>query len=116
MALARCLLLTLLSSIAAFGQAPSAHPEFEVASVKKSAPATPGQVNIGVHIDGAMVRFSFLPMRSYIRVAYRVNDYQVRCAPGGLSRRGAESGTGLLILAELLSSTGSSSVVSERYT
>ena len=77
MAITRGLLLTLLSSVAAFGQSPSAQPEFEVASVKKSAPAMPGQVNIGVHIDGAMVRCSSLPMKSYIRMAYRVNDYQV---------------------------------------
>jgi uncharacterized protein (TIGR03435 family) len=48
-----------------------------VASVKKSAPATPEQFNIGVHIDGAMVRYSYLPMRSYIRMAYGVKDYQV---------------------------------------
>src|ERR1035441_499785 len=77
MAVTRGLLLTLLSSIVAFGQSPSARPEFEVASVKKSVPSAPGQVNIGVHIDGAMVRCSSLPMRSYIRMAYRVNDYQV---------------------------------------
>jgi uncharacterized protein (TIGR03435 family) len=48
-----------------------------VASVKKSASGAAGQVNIGVHIDGAMVRYSSLPMRSYIRMAYRVSDYQV---------------------------------------
>jgi uncharacterized protein (TIGR03435 family) len=77
MTAARCVLLPLLSSIAAFGQSPAARPEFEVASVKKSAPAVAGQVNIGVHIDSAMVRYSTLPMRSYIRMAYRVNDYQV---------------------------------------
>ena len=77
MTAARCVLLPLLSSIVAFGQSPSARPEFEVASVKKSAPAVAGQVNIGVHIDGAMVRYSTLPMRSYIRMAYRVSDYQV---------------------------------------
>src|SRR5271157_1598902 len=77
MAVTRGLLLTLFSSVAVFGQSPPALPEFEVASVKKSAPIAPGQVNIGVHIDGAMVRCSSLPMRSYIRMAYRVNDYQV---------------------------------------
>jgi uncharacterized protein (TIGR03435 family) len=77
MTAARCVLLPLLSSIAAFGQSPAARPEFEVASVKKSAPAVAGQVNIGVHIDSAMVRYSTLPMRSYIRMAYRVSDYQV---------------------------------------
>ena len=69
--------MTLLASVAAFGQSPSARPEFEVASVKKSAPAQPDQFNIGVHIDGAMVRYSYLPMRSYIRMAYGVKDYQV---------------------------------------
>ena len=77
MAVTRALLLLFLSSIVAFGQSPSARPEFEVASVKKSAPVVAGQVNIGVHIDGAMVRYSTLPMKSYIRMAYRVNDYQV---------------------------------------
>jgi uncharacterized protein (TIGR03435 family) len=77
MTVARGLLLALLSSIVAFGQSASARPEFEVASVKKSAPGAAGQVNIGVHIDGAMVRYSSLPMRSYIRMAYRVSDYQV---------------------------------------
>jgi len=77
MTVARCVLWPLVSSIAAFGQSPTARPEFEVASVKKSAPAVAGQVNIGVHIDGAMVRYTSLPMKSYIRMAYRVNDYQV---------------------------------------
>src|SRR5271157_5931574 len=71
------ILLTLLASVAAFGQPPSARPEFEVASVKKSAPAMPERFNIGVHIDGAMVRCNYLPMKSYIRMAYRVKDYQV---------------------------------------
>jgi uncharacterized protein (TIGR03435 family) len=73
----RALLVPLLSSIAAFGQSPSARPEFEVASVKKSAPVVGVDVNMGVHIDGAMVRYSSLPMRSLIRLAYRVNEYQV---------------------------------------
>jgi uncharacterized protein (TIGR03435 family) len=77
MALTRGFLLTLLWSISAFGQSPSARPEFEVASVRKSAPPMAGEVNIGVHIDGAMVRYTSLPMKSYIRMAYRVNDYQV---------------------------------------
>jgi uncharacterized protein (TIGR03435 family) len=77
MAVTRGLVLTLLSLVAASGQSSSARPEFEVASVKKSVPAREGEVNIGVHIDGAMVRCRSLPMRSYIRMAYRVNDYQV---------------------------------------
>jgi uncharacterized protein (TIGR03435 family) len=77
MTVTRGFLCALLSSVAAFGQSPSARPEFEVASVKKSAPAMPERFNIGVHIDGAMVRFTYLPMSSYIRMAYRVKDHQV---------------------------------------
>jgi uncharacterized protein (TIGR03435 family) len=77
MTVARCLLLTLLAAVAAFGQSLPARAEFEVASVKKSAPARPDQFNIGLHIDGAMVRYSYLPMRTYIRMAYRVKDHQV---------------------------------------
>jgi uncharacterized protein (TIGR03435 family) len=77
MTVARSLLLPLLSSVAAFGQSPPARPEFEVASVKKSAPAPPERFSIGVHIDGAMVRYTYLPMRTYIRMAYGVKDYQV---------------------------------------
>jgi uncharacterized protein (TIGR03435 family) len=51
--------------------------EFEVASVRPSAPPVAGQVNVGLHVDGAQVRYTYLSLREYIRLAYQVKDYQV---------------------------------------
>jgi uncharacterized protein (TIGR03435 family) len=63
---------------AAFGQTKPARLEFEVASVKPSAGLIGGtQVNIGIKINGAQLHISSLALRDYIRVAYRVKDYQV---------------------------------------
>jgi uncharacterized protein (TIGR03435 family) len=62
----------------AFGQTPPARLEFEVASVKPStAPAMGSSVNIGVKINGAQMHISSLSLKDYIRIAYRVKDYQV---------------------------------------
>jgi len=63
----------------AFAQAPPAHLEFEVTSVKSAPPlvAGPGRVNIGMHIDGAQVHFDGFALKDYIRMAYRVKPYQV---------------------------------------
>jgi uncharacterized protein (TIGR03435 family) len=74
----RFVLLTFLAS-AAFSQTPAAHPEFEVASVKPSADSeTPmGNVNRGLHIDGAMVSFNGMPLRWYLHYAYTVKETQV---------------------------------------
>jgi uncharacterized protein (TIGR03435 family) len=68
---------TLITAAAAFCQTPAARPEFEVASVKPSAPPVDGQLNLGVHIDGAMVRCNYLPFRSYLTMAYDVKDFQI---------------------------------------
>jgi len=62
---------------AAFGQTPAGRPEFEVASVKPSAALADGQFNLGVHIDGAMVRCTYIPLRTYIAMAYDVKDFQI---------------------------------------
>ena len=51
--------------------------QFEVASVKPSAPDKPEQVNIGVHVDGARFTCNYFSLRDYIRLAYRVKDYQI---------------------------------------
>jgi uncharacterized protein (TIGR03435 family) len=48
-----------------------------VASIKPSAPPSVGRIDVGLHIDGAMVRCSFLSLKEYIRMAYQVKDYQV---------------------------------------
>jgi uncharacterized protein (TIGR03435 family) len=75
----RCVLLAAMASFAAFAQASPTRPEFEVASVKPSAEAeTPmGNVNRGLHIDGAMVSFSGMPLRWYVHYAYTVKETQV---------------------------------------
>jgi len=63
--------LVLLPSLLAFGQ------EFEVASIKPSAPSTPGKANVGLHIDGAMVRYSALSLNLYLGMAYNLKNYQI---------------------------------------
>jgi len=58
-------------TVSAFAQAPP-RPEFEVASIKPSAPLDQGKVNVGLHIDGAQVRCVALSLRDYLGIAYRI--------------------------------------------
>jgi uncharacterized protein (TIGR03435 family) len=52
----------------AFAQA----PQFEVASIRPSAPPGPGgKVDVGLHIDGAQVRFVSFSLRDFLATAYR---------------------------------------------
>jgi uncharacterized protein (TIGR03435 family) len=69
-----CLVLA-LTALSAFGQTP--RPEFEVASVKPTTATPTGAVSVGVKINGAQLHISSLALRDYIRVAYRVKEYQV---------------------------------------
>jgi len=69
---ATALALTLLAAPAVFSQAPAPRAEFEVASVKPSEPLTNGRVSVGVHIDGAMVRCTYLSLLNYLNMAYDV--------------------------------------------
>jgi uncharacterized protein (TIGR03435 family) len=62
---------------AAFGQSPAARAEFEVASIKPSPPQMPNMASIGLHVDGAQLRCNYLPLREYIRMAYRLKDNQI---------------------------------------
>jgi uncharacterized protein (TIGR03435 family) len=73
----RSALLAIFASSAVFGQTLPARPEFEVASIKPSAPPGAGQVNVGVQIDGAQVHFSYLSLKDYIQIAYGVKGHQV---------------------------------------
>jgi len=57
--------------------AQSSHPEFEVASIRPTDQSDPQHVQVGVHIDGAQVNIRYFSLKDYIRVAYRVKDYQV---------------------------------------
>jgi uncharacterized protein (TIGR03435 family) len=52
--------------------------EFEVASVKPSV-ATPltGKVHVGFQLDGAQFHCSYFSLKDYIRIAYKLKDFQI---------------------------------------
>ena len=65
-----------------FGQSPAPGPEFEVASIKPAEAIVAGsnaKVNIGIHIDGAQWHATSFTLKDYVRIAYRVKDFQVIC-------------------------------------
>ncbi|HEY4362083.1 MAG TPA: TIGR03435 family protein [Bryobacteraceae bacterium] len=82
-------LIAILTAAAAFAQAPATAPapdssaaprvEFEVASVRPSAPiSSPADVaRIGVHIDGQRVNLALLAMTDLIQSAYNVKLHQI---------------------------------------
>lgn len=67
-----------LVCFAALAQQQSGKPEFEVASIKPSAPMRPGQMFIRMGADAGMLRYTNVALRDCIRVAYRVKDFQVQ--------------------------------------
>src|SRR5262249_51233820 len=76
----KVILVTLFAAllpIAVWGQAETTRPQFEVASIRPSAPPGTTQVNVGVHVDGAMVACTALSLKDFIQIAYRVKNYQV---------------------------------------
>ena len=64
----------LLAAVALLAQH---RPEFEVASIRPSADQGAGQVGVGLHLDGAQVRCSYLSLKDYVVMAYRLKFYQV---------------------------------------
>jgi uncharacterized protein (TIGR03435 family) len=52
-------------------------PQFEVASIRPSAPTPDGQVSVGVHIDGSQVRVVSLSLRDYLAIAYRTKGNMI---------------------------------------
>jgi uncharacterized protein (TIGR03435 family) len=72
----KSLLLCTVTIVAAWGQQPS-RPEFEVATIRPSAPSPEATVTARAHIDGAQVRWLSLTLKYYIATAYRVKQYQV---------------------------------------
>src|SRR5215831_5017721 len=68
--------LTAFLPVLAVAQTAPAHLEFEVASIRPSPPME-GKVDIGMHIDGAQVRFNFLSVREFARIAWQLKDFQV---------------------------------------
>jgi uncharacterized protein (TIGR03435 family) len=63
----------LLASLTIFGQT----AQFEVASIRPSAAPGADHVNVGVHVDGARISCTYLSLKDYIRMAYKVKDYQI---------------------------------------
>jgi uncharacterized protein (TIGR03435 family) len=52
--------------------------EFEVASIKPVSDQTPvDAVQVGLHVDGSQVRYTYLSLKEYIGQAYQVKLYQV---------------------------------------
>jgi len=71
--------VTLLVSVAAVAQTPNIRdtrgirPHFEAASI---LPTEHG-IKIGVHFDGAMIRYLAVPLRDYVGMAYGVRIAQI---------------------------------------
>jgi uncharacterized protein (TIGR03435 family) len=64
------IVLSTLAAASLFAQ-PSPLPQFEVASIRPSTGTPQGQVNVGLHIDGAQVRIASMTLRDYLGIAYR---------------------------------------------
>lgn len=65
-----------LVTLTAFGQT-APPPQFEVASVRPSSPGTPGQLHLGLQVDGSQVRVNHFALRECIAIAYKLKPYQV---------------------------------------
>lgn len=76
---------TVITALAAFlpllvnAQTKPANLQFEVASIRPAAPidAQNASVKIGIHIDGAQIRFNSLSLRDCMRYAWEVKEYQI---------------------------------------
>lgn len=76
----RWIIPALVISAPLFAQSPAPKPEFEVASITPSGEivaGSPRPVNIGIKIDGAQYHSTSFSLKDYIRIAWRVKDYQV---------------------------------------
>jgi uncharacterized protein (TIGR03435 family) len=51
--------------------------QFEVATIRPSGTQREGQVNVGLHMDGAQVRIAYFTLKDYIAMAYRIRISQV---------------------------------------
>jgi len=71
-------LFVAFGALAVWGQTPAATLEFEVASVRPSAPpSVQNSVNIGLRLDGSQARIVSFTFKDYVAMAYRVKAYQI---------------------------------------
>jgi len=79
MNMSRLFLATAVAAVVpvlAVAQAKPQRLQFEAASIRPTPTVEIG-VKIGMHTDGAQVRFDFLSLRDLTRIAWQVKDYQV---------------------------------------
>jgi uncharacterized protein (TIGR03435 family) len=67
----------LLSSSLALSQ-PRAKVEFEVASIRPSAPSPDGMVHVWMSSDAGMLRYTSVSLRDCVRVAFDVKESQIQ--------------------------------------
>jgi uncharacterized protein (TIGR03435 family) len=81
MKLCQGLLASMLAAVSLCGQStPPAKPaEFEVASIRPSAQAggPAAMLNVGLHVDGAQVRCTYMSLNDYIGIGYKLKNYQI---------------------------------------
>src|SRR5436190_11122298 len=76
MSIAKVGLGIMLGATALFGQKPTPL-SFEVASIRPS-PNVPLQgVAVGAHVDGSQIRTTYLTLKDYVGMAYRLKLYQI---------------------------------------
>lgn len=68
-------LLAVFASSMIFGQAST--QQFEVASIRPSAPPGVDRVDVGVHIDGQRISCTYLSVKDYVGMAYQLKNYQI---------------------------------------
>jgi uncharacterized protein (TIGR03435 family) len=68
--------LPILLASSCFAQSPPG-PEFGVASIRPSASSPLGNVDIGMHLDGAQVRCVSFSLKDYLGIAYRMKAAQI---------------------------------------
>jgi uncharacterized protein (TIGR03435 family) len=75
--LSRSVLLAVIAFVVLSTSAISqTRPEFEVASIRPSNPQG-AQINVGMHVDGAQVRFTLFNLITFVGYAYEIPPYQV---------------------------------------
>src|SRR2546423_14861598 len=74
MQMIRSIIAILLTASVALGQT---RKEFEVASIKATGDQAPNQLAAGVHIDGSQGRMTYLSLKDYIGIAYRMRLNQI---------------------------------------
>jgi len=72
----RWVLPAALMALTVFGQT-APPPQFEVASIRPSQPGTPGQLHLGLQVDGSQVRVNHFALRECIAIAFKLKQYQV---------------------------------------